>query len=151
MLRLSKKADYGLMAMKHLAELADRGACSAKDVADSYRIPQELLAKILQRLVKAGLLKSQHGTHGGYVLARDAKSISALEVIRAIDGPLFITSCVTIHGDCEQSELCTIREPLRKVNQGIEDVLRGISIADMREEPSVHGQSKKLAELVTLA
>ncbi len=139
------------MAMKHLAEHADRGACSAKDVADSYRIPQELLAKILQRLVKSGLLKSQHGTHGGYVLARDAKSITAYEVIRAIDGPLFITSCVTIHGDCEQSDLCTIREPLKKVNQGIEDVLRSISIGDMREEPHVHGQTRKLAELVTLA
>jgi len=139
------------MAMKHLAEHADRGACSAKDVADSYRIPQELLAKILQRLVKSGLLKSQHGTHGGYVLARDAKSISAYEVIRAIDGPLFITSCVTIHGDCEQSDLCTIREPLKKVNQGIEDVLRSISIGDMREEPHVQGQARKLAELVTLA
>ena len=139
------------MAMKHLAEHADRGACSAKDVADSYRIPQELLAKILQRLVKAGLLKSQHGTHGGYVLARDAKSISAFEVIRTIDGPLFITSCVTIHGDCEQSDLCTIREPLKKVNQGIEDVLRSISIGDMREEPHVQGQARKLAELVTLA
>ena len=151
MLRLSKKADYGLMAMKHLAEHSDQGACSAKDVVDSYRIPQELLAKILQRLVKSGLLKSQHGTHGGYVLARDAKTISAFEVIRAIDGPLFITSCVTIHGDCEQSDLCTIREPLKKVNQGIEDVLRSISIGDMREEPHVHGQAKKLAELVTLA
>ena len=139
------------MAMKHLAEHADRGACSAKDVADSYRIPQELLAKILQRLVKSGLLKSQHGTHGGYVLARDAKSISAFEVIRAIDGPLFITSCVTVHGDCEQSDLCTIREPLKKVNQGIEDVLRSISIGDMREEPHVQGQARKLAELVTLA
>jgi len=138
------------MAMKHLAEHADRGACSAKDVADSYRIPQELLAKILQRLVKSGLLKSQHGTHGGYVLARDAKSISAFEVIRAIDGPLFITSCVTVRGDCDQSDLCTIREPLRKVNQGIEDVLRGISIGDMREEPHTHGDNK-LAALITLA
>ena len=55
MLKLTKKADYGLMAMKHLAEHAERGACSAKDVADAYRIPQEALAKILQRLVKAGL------------------------------------------------------------------------------------------------
>jgi len=151
MLRLSKKADYGLMAMKHLAEHADRGACSAKDVADSYRIPQELLAKVLQRLVKAGLLRSQHGTNGGYTLARDAKTISAYEVIRAIDGPLFITSCVTIHGDCDQTDLCTIREPLRKVNQGIEDVLKGISIAEMREEPHGQGEAKKLAELVTLA
>jgi len=151
MLRLSKKADYGLMAMKHLAEHADHRACSAKDVADSYRIPQELLAKVLQRLVKAGLLRSQHGTNGGYTLARDAKKISAYEVIRAIDGPLFITSCVTIHGDCDQTDLCTIREPLRKVNQGIEDVLRGISIAEMREEPHAHVEAKKLAELVTLA
>ena len=150
MLRLSKKADYGLMAMKHFAEHADHGSCSAKDVADMYRIPSELLAKVLQRLVKAGLLNSQHGVKGGYTLARDAKKISAYEVIRAIDGPRFITSCVTVHGDCEQSDLCTIREPLKKVNQGIEDVLRGISIGDMREESHTHGD-KKLAALVTLA
>ena len=70
MLKLTKKADYGLMAMKHLAEHAERGACRAKDVADSYRIPPEALAKILQRLVKAGLLHSRRGTDGGYTLAR---------------------------------------------------------------------------------
>ena len=72
MLKLTKKADYGLMAMKHLAERADDGACSAKDVADAYGIPPEALAKILQRLVKAGLLHSQQGMNGGYTLARDA-------------------------------------------------------------------------------
>src|ERR1700681_4500437 len=94
MLKLTKKADYGLMAMKHLAEHADKGACSAKDVSDAYGIPPEALAKILQRLVKAGLLHSQHGTNGGYTLARDGHAISAFEVIRAIDGPLFITSCI---------------------------------------------------------
>ena len=88
MLKLTKKADYGLMAMKHLAEHAPNGACSAKDVADAYGIPQEALAKILQRLVKSGLLHSQHGMNGGYTLARDPGTISAFEVIRAIDGPL---------------------------------------------------------------
>ena len=72
MLKLTKKADYGLMAMKHLAEHAHEGACSAKDVAESYGIPPEALAKILQRLAKAGLLHSQHGINGGYTLARDA-------------------------------------------------------------------------------
>src|SRR5262249_37290232 len=106
---------------------------------------------ILQRLIKAGLLHSQHGTNGGYTLARDAHNISAFEVIRAIDGPLFITSCVTVRGDCDQSDLCTIPEPLRKVNQGIEEVLRSIAIAARREEPHVHAGTKKLAELVTLA
>src|SRR6202049_4961507 len=95
MLKLTKKADYGLMAMKHLAEHVEQGACSAKDVADSYHIPQEALAKILQRLVKAGLLHSQHGMNGGYTLAREGRTISAFEVIQAIEGPLFITCCLT--------------------------------------------------------
>jgi len=87
MLRLTKKADYGLMAMKHLAEHADQGACSAKDIAEEYGIPQEALAKILQGLARAGLLQSQHGMNGGYTLTRDPRAISAYEVIRAIDGP----------------------------------------------------------------
>jgi Rrf2 family protein len=146
MLKLTKKADYGLMAMKHLAEHSDHGACSAKDVADAYGIPPEVLAKSLQRLVKAGLLHSQHGTNGGYTLARDARTITAFEVIRAIDGPLFITSCITVRGECDQTERCTIREPLRRVNQSIEDVLRSISISEMKEEASEGGPG----ELVTI-
>ena len=137
MLKLTKKADYGLMAMKHLAEHCHPGSCSAKDVADAYGIPSEALAKILQRLVKAGLLTSQHGTNGGYTLARDPATISAFEVIRAIDGPLFITSCVTVRGECDQTNRCTIREPLRKVNQSIEDVLRRITISEMNDKDEV--------------
>lgn len=152
MLKLTKKADYGLMAMKHLAEHAHEGACSAKDVAESYRIPPEALAKIMQRLAKAGLLHSQHGMNGGYVLARDAHEISAYEVIRAIDGPLFITACITVRGECGQTERCTIREPLRKVNQSIEEVLRRIKIAEMTEgnDGAASEPRKSIAELVTL-
>jgi Rrf2 family protein len=152
MLKLTKKADYGLMAMKHLAEHAHEGACSAKDVAESYGIPPEVLAKILQRLAKAGLLHSQHGINGGYTLARPAREISAYEVIRAIDGPLFITSCITVRGECDQTQRCTIREPLRKVNQSIEDMLKKIRIAEMTEtSDGAGGDSKKtLAELITL-
>src|SRR6266853_2151529 len=134
MLKLTKKADYALMAMKHLAENTDRGARSAKDMADAYGIPPEALAKILQRLAKAGLLHSQHGTNGGYTLARAAHTISAFEVIRAIDGPLFITSCVTVRGECDQSDRCNIREPLRRVSHGIEELLRSITILEMKEE-----------------
>lgn len=151
MLKLTKKADYGLMAMKHLAEHAENGACSAKDVADAYGIPQEALAKILQRLAKAGLLHSQHGINGGYTLARDPRSISAFEVIQAIDGPLFITSCITVRGECDQTDRCTIREPLRKVNQSIEDVLKKIKISQMKEEPELGSSPvKSTTELVTL-
>jgi Rrf2 family protein len=138
MLRLTKKADYGLMALKYLAEQADAdarngGARSAKDIAEAYHIPPQLLAKILQTLARAGMLVSHAGTNGGYALARAAKDISAFEVIRAIDGPLFITSCITIHGSCDLAGHCTIKEPLRKVNDSITDLLSGISIADLME------------------
>src|SRR5215467_825218 len=138
MLKLTKKADYGLMAMKHFAEHGHGAACSAKDVAESYGIPQEALAKILQRLAKAGLLISQHGTNGGYTLARAPETISAFDVIRAIDGPLFITSCITVRGECDQSDRCTIREPLRRVNDSIEQVLKSITISEMKEEHDLH-------------
>ena len=155
MLKLTKKADYGLMAMKHLAEHVDQGACSAKDVAECYCIPQEALAKILQRLAKVGLVRSQLGTHGGYTLTWDPKMISAFDGIKAIDGPLFITSCVTVRGECDQTDRCTIREPLRKVNESIEQVLKNIKISQMKEEPEVVHAKKvetgKPAELVTIS
>jgi len=150
MLKLTKKADYGLMAMKHLAEHSPDGSCSAKDISAAYGIPQEALAKILQRLAKAGLLHSQYGINGGYTLARESNRISAFEVIQAIDGPLFITSCITVRGECDQTDRCTIREPLRKVNQSIEEVLRRITISQMKDDADPQ-EVKQLAELVTLA
>jgi len=93
--------------------------------------------------------------NGGYTLTRDPKAISAFEVIKAIDGPLFITSCVTVRGECGQSNRCTIREPLRQVNESIEQVLKNIMISQMKEEPEVI-QVNKLetrtpAELITIS
>jgi Rrf2 family protein len=133
MLRLTKKADYGLMALKYLAEQTGGSAHSAKDIAEAYHIPPQLLAKILQTLAKTGILVSHAGTNGGYALSRSASEITAFEVIRAIDGPLFITSCITIHGACDLTSTCTIKEPLRKVNDSIKDLLSGIHISDLVE------------------
>ena len=158
MLKLTKKADYGLIALKHLAESVTQVACSAKDIAEAYDLPQEALAKILQRLVKAGMLTSQHGSNGGYSLARSARLISAFEVIRAIDGPLFITACSTHKGECVQSSKCNVKEPLSKVNESIREVLMRISIADMQDPNGPRGGEEvestprvSLSDLVTLA
>jgi Rrf2 family protein len=133
MLRLTKKADYGLMALKFLAEHPETPARSAKDIADAYGIPPQLLAKILQRLTKVGLLRSHAGINGGYALSRDAADITAFEVIHAIDGPLFITSCGEDGNGrpCDLHDNCTVKEPLRRVNDRITGLLRGIRIADL--------------------
>ena len=95
MLRLSKKADYALMAMKHLALKARRRVASAREIAEQHDIPIELMAKVLQRLVRRGLLASTQGTRGGYTLAQRRRSISVADVIQAIDGPLTVTACST--------------------------------------------------------
>src|SRR5579872_7182586 len=141
MLKLTKKADYGLIALRHLAVarpgVNQRPSASAKDIADSYGIPLPLLSKVLQKMARAGLLISEQGTNGGYRLGRDADQISTLEVIRTIDGPIILTHCFTEHDEhveCDQSELCPVREPLRKVHEGILKLLSGISIADMSQE-----------------
>ena len=152
MLKLSKKADYGLIAVKHLAAHGADGSCSASEIASACGISGPLMAKVLQRLAKNGLVVSRHGSGGGYQLARGPKEISAFEVIRAIDGPLFITSCVTVRGECDQTDRCTIREPLRRVNQSLEDVLRRITISHMKEEAPAEEkpESKKPVDLVSI-
>ncbi len=139
------------MALKYLAEQAADGAQSAKDIAEAYQIPQQLLAKILQTLARAGLLVSHAGTNGGYELARPATEITAFEAIRAIDGPLFITNCITIHGDCDLAGHCTVKEPLRKVNDSIKELLNGILIADLVEAADDHGSVPVGGGLVSIA
>ena len=134
MLKLTKKADYGLIAVKHLAERHPAAACSAKEIARAYGIPTELLAKILQKLAKNGLLLSQHGTNGGYALARPPSEISAFEVIRAIEGPLFITSCVTDRRECGQMTRCTVRAPLQQVNETLVKALSAVTISSLAGE-----------------
>jgi FeS assembly SUF system regulator len=148
MLKLTKKADYGLIALRHLAD-AGSMAASAKDIADSYHVPHEAMAKILQKLAKAGLVQSRHGMNGGYVLARDARQISALEVIVAIDGPLLLTSCSHQDMQCEQGDVCNVRQPLRMVSESIRDVLSRLSIWDMRSVPAAESEAHA-HELVTL-
>lgn len=132
MLRMTKKAGYGLMAMRYMAEHAGAGALRAREIAAAYRIPPQLLAKSLQQLARAGLLRSQAGTSGGYSLSRPPQKISAFEVVRAIDGPLFIVSC---DSGCELAARCTIKRPLARVNDSIFDQLRRLSVAELAEMP----------------
>lgn len=131
MLRLSKKADYALMAMKHLALNGERGASSAREIAEQYDIPVELLAKVLQRLVREGLLVSHQGTRGGYLLARTAAHISIAEVIAAVEGPLTVTACATEETTCDQYAKCSIRDPLWRIKDRIVAALATCSLAEM--------------------
>ena len=149
MLRLSKKADYALIAMKHLAQSARRAeagirdggggapSASAREIAEQYDIPIELLAKVLQRLVRTGLLASTQGTRGGYSLNRAAKSISIADVIQAIDGPFTVTACSTEKHDCEQYSKCSVRDPLWQIRERIVAALGTVTLSDMASDQEI--------------
>jgi Rrf2 family protein len=138
MLRLSKKADYALLAMRHLgAQPAAAVAVSTRELAETYAIPGELLAKVLQKLMRAKLLESQHGTRGGYVLARPARSISVADVIQAVDGPLTVTACSDTDHSCDQYSRCNIRDPLWRIKDRIVSALAATSVADLAADMAV--------------
>ena len=142
MLRLTKKADYSLIALKHFAlrQRETQDAVSAKEVADTCGIPLPILSKLLQKLGRSGFLISEYGTNGGYRLARDPGRISALQVIHAIDGPIVLANCFTEHIACGHASRCTVRRPLKKIHEGILRLLESVSIKDMLEdhEEDVH-------------
>jgi Rrf2 family protein len=136
MLRLSKKSDYALMSVKHLAMRADGASASAREISEAYAIPLELLAKILQRLVRARLLVSVQGTRGGYRLGRPAAQISVADVIQAVDGPVTVTACSPDDHACGQYTTCSIRDPLWKIKNRILEMLTTVSVAELAADPA---------------
>jgi Rrf2 family protein len=138
MLRLTKKADYSLIALRHFAarraEQNAEVAVSAKEVADICGIPLPILSKLLQKLTKSGFLTAEYGTNGGYRLALDPGKISTLEVIRAIDGPIVLANCFTAGAFCGHSDKCTVKRPLRRIHDGILRLLESVSIQDMLQD-----------------
>jgi Rrf2 family protein len=136
MLRFTKKADYGLMAIHYIAAQAEEGAVSAKRIAEEFNIPAELLAKILQRLAKKQLIVSHNGPKGGYLLGGDPRQITVGQVVRALEGPLEIVSCMT-GDDCPQYVRCNLRRPVEKIQASITHLLDSMTLAELGADAEV--------------
>ncbi len=143
MLRLTKRADYGLMAIHYIARNQACGSVSVKRIAEEFQIPAELLAKVLQRLAKRKLIASQNGPKGGYVLAEPAVDITVGRVVRALEGPINIVSCLEHHA-CPQMSRCNLRRPVLKIQAGIAHLLDTMTLAELL------GDDVPITELVTV-
>jgi Rrf2 family protein len=133
MVRLSKKVEYGLIAIRHIATCATGDIVTAKEIADVYRIPYELLAKVLQKLTKAGLIVSHQGMHGGYTLARNPNEVPVSMIINAIEGSTpMIAQCMSEGPDsCGVFSVCTIKSPLTKVQANIERAFNTMTLSEI--------------------
>ena len=132
MLRLSKLTDYAVVV---LVQLSQGAACqTAPGIARATGVPEPTVSKVLKALSLAGIVTSQRGSRGGYILSAPAGSIDVASVVTAIDGPIALVACVEGSGlDCEALGQCPVRGRWDVVNTAIRTALSAITLVDLAQ------------------
>jgi Rrf2 family protein len=145
-LKLTKKTDYALMALHHMGYLSEQPLVNAKEIAETYHIPVEMMAKILQVLSRDGLIASVNGPKGGYALSRAPEDISVADVVTSIEGQIGVADCMLeMHAPCMQADTCTIRTPVEHIQERIVALLAGLSVADVHQMTDGAAKASPLA------
>ena len=138
MLKLTKRTEYGLIALIHLAEREGQ-VVSAREIGETYPVPRRLLAEVLKDLQHSGLVNSTRGAHGGYTLAEPAAEISLGRVVTLLEGEPTLTECQTADQDsaCEVHSTCPIRNPLDRIKQGLWNLMEQTSLRSLMDGAQV--------------
>jgi Rrf2 family protein len=131
-MQVSRKIDYALRAVIHLADEEEARACSVAEIAARERIPRQFLEKIVQELIHKGLVRSRRGPHGGYVLARPADQVSFKDVIEALEGPISLNVCVGEHPDCFLLGTCGMQRVWQEGQRRVLQLFEKTTIASVR-------------------
>ncbi|MCB9857454.1 MAG: Rrf2 family transcriptional regulator [Phycisphaerales bacterium] len=139
MLSLTRKTDYALIALCHLAGQPNR-VCTAREIAEQHSLPQSLLMNVLKSLSQSDLVDSTRGAKGGYRLGKGPTEITLSAIISAVEGPVKFVQCASHQeGDdpaCDIMESCPIRGPVQVIQHRLEAFLAGIVLADLAEHQS---------------
>jgi Rrf2 family protein len=150
-LRLTNAADYAILAMIHMACLPDDAVALRSEIAQAYNIPSSFMAKILRALVRARLLRSTRGVHGGFSLARPATEITLLDVVEAIEGPLAITDCTGEPGGCQWASDCPAHPVWAGVQEKIAETLRANTLETLVSCPRRNGHVVRATRVESVA
>ncbi len=134
-LRISRKIDYAIRAMIHLAGIPENTVVPFREIGRQMDVPEDFLAKILKTLVDQGIVRSTRGPHGGYKLARPAESINVLEIIEAAEGPVAINVCLDDDDACKRQPICSMSAVWREGQERMLDVFRRTSLSSLVEPP----------------
>lgn len=134
MLTLTRRVEYALIALGHMARESDR-VFSAREIAERYSVSLPLLMNVLKELHRAEFVLSTRGPRGGYRLTKPAASISLAEVIEVIESPVRVIRCAepALDGEaaCELAGCCPVRAPLRRLHDRLSDFLKSVTVADL--------------------
>ena len=129
MLKLTRKLEYALIALRHM-QMKEDTLSTTKEIADMYMIPRELLAKTLQQMARLKYINAVQGPKGGYRIDKVLAIINLTQFVEAMEGPLEMVEC-NINSDCIQLNTCNIRMPINKINQNIRSIFNNINITEI--------------------
>ncbi len=146
--KMSKKTEYGLMALKLFndIDLQSKGlmprsnmetgqllnmTVSAKDIADRTRSPYEVIARVLQALSSRGILKSEYGIMGGYQLAENLNDVTVHELIEILESSTDLAKCLATDSECDHSKTCSIVTPITNLNARVQNFYKSITLAEV--------------------
>ena len=137
MLGLTKKAGYGLIALTHLAKGREQDLSSAREIAEQYGVSVSLLMNVMKELASAGLVESVRGSRGGYRLACDPESVTLMDLVTVLDGPVRLSGCIRHEAEvndqspCNLIDTCPISDPIHQVQRRIADCLKQVTLAEL--------------------
>lgn len=136
--RLNRKVEYALMALNYMSQRAPGQLISAKEICQATDIPFDATSRVMQQMAQRGILKVEHGAHGGYILIRDLKQINFLEIIQTITGPVEVVRCVNEQFECELFAKCNMVSPLKKFNEKLIGFYSSLSLSELTQsEPKI--------------
>ncbi|MCP3676316.1 MAG: Rrf2 family transcriptional regulator [Deltaproteobacteria bacterium] len=143
MFRLSKAADYAIRGLVYLSMKSDDGMSGIEEISKARSIPASYLAKLFQTLAKKGFVRSFRGPEGGFALTRPPSDINLLEVIEAVEGPIFLNECLIQRGYCPQDAVCTVHHVWRETQSRFLDCLRSYNFEQLAEEEVAKSKVKQ--------
>lgn len=130
-MRITRKSDYGLRAMFELARSYERTPISIADIAARHGIPDPFLEKIMQELRESGLVEAIHGRGGGYTLKKSPAQISIRDIVRALEGPVALVTCLDPELRCQIEGGCPTSLIWNLINAKFEESLNSLTLEDI--------------------
>ncbi len=133
-MQVTREGDYGIRSILYLSRQPFKKVSFVNEISEEYKIPRSFLAKILQKLVKAKIVRSYRGVKGGFSLARQARDITVLEVLEAIEGKLALNICIGDKKKCSFSKHCPSHLLWLNVQAKVVDTLKKSNFEDLARQ-----------------
>jgi Rrf2 family protein len=135
MIKINRKIEYALMALKLMKEKNLSELTTAREVCDRFETPFDTTSKVMQLMNNCGILLSHKGVKGGYTLARDLFDVSYMELVELIEGKSFMMDCH--EGPCDLYHKCNITQPIKRLNDYLINIFNSISLNELLAEDNL--------------